>query len=467
MHESHNNWKTFLKRTILPGLLMAGLLCWASPVAAQLPIEDTPGTGTSGSGTSVTPGSQRDLLDGVAAVVGNEVVLISDVLQQVMLYARQNKTLNPQDPVLQREVLNAIIDEKLVLTRAREDSVVVSDEEINRAVDYQVQRILSQFGGSQAQVEKAYGMSMDKIRRESREIIRQQFLVERMRQRKFGDLKPTENDMQEFYRIYRDSIPMVPEQVELQSIAILIRPSAEAKNATIALARAITDSIRAGRDFADFARRYSIDPSSAANGGDLGFVEKGKFVAEFETATKRLGLNEISDPVESQFGIHIIQVLDRKDDATRSRHILLPIQQIATVRDSIIARLNELRARALAGEDFGELARQYSEDEETKGLNGSLGKIPVDQLPADSKALVTGMKEGDISEPRPVALSVTENGYQIVRLARRIAPHPLDPQADRDQLERLAALYKQTNEYRKWIEELRQEIYWEIKTNTL
>lgn len=464
MHESHIIWKTLLKRTFLPGLLLAGLLCSASPLAAQLPMDDTPPrTGTTGTGT---PGSQRDLLDGVAAVVGNEVVLISDVLQQVMLYARQNKALNPQDPTLQREVLNAIIDEKLVLTRAREDSVVVSDDEITRAVDYQVQRIMSQFGGSEAQVEKAYGMSMDKIRRESREIIRQQFLVERMRQRKFGDVKPTENDMQEFYRVFKDSLPMVPEQVELQSIALLIRPSAEGKAATMALARSIADSIRAGGDFADFARRYSIDPS-ASNGGDLGFVEKGKFVVEFENTTKRLGLNEVSDPVETQFGIHVIQVLDRKDESTRSRHILLPIQQTAKVRDSIIARLNELRARARAGEDFSELARQYSEDDESKGLGGSLGKIPVEQLPPDSKSLITGMKEGDVSEPRPVALSATENGYQIVKLTRRIAPHVVDPQADRDQLERLAALYKQTNEYRKWIEELRQEIYWEIKTNTL
>jgi len=445
------------------GLILAGLLCFTISAIAQPETGTDPGIGT-GTGTAA-PGSDRQLLDGVAAVVGNEVVLVSDVMQQVLLYSRQNKGYDPQDPGLQREVLDAIIDEKLVLTRAREDSVTVSEEEITRAVDYQLQRILSQFGGSEAQVEKAYGMSMDKIRRESREIIRQQFLVERMRQRKFGDLKPTESDMQEFYRIYKDSLPAVPEQVELQSIVLLVRPSAEAKQQAIDLAHAITDSIRAGGDFADFARRYSADPGSAANGGDLGYVEKGKFVAEFENTTKRLEINQISDPVETQFGIHIIQLLDRKGDATHSRHILLPIRQTGAQTDSVIARLNEIRSRALAGENFGELARTYSEDENTKGLGGSLGKIPVDQLPAESKSMIVAMKEGEISEPQPVTLSPTEGGYQIIRLVRRIPPHPLDPQDDRAQLERLATLYKQTNEYRRWIAELRDEIYWEIKAN--
>lgn len=437
------------------GLLAAGLFYSGTSLLAQ-PVIGNPGTGT--------PGTQRDLLDGVAAVVGNEVVLVSDVMQQVALYAREKK-MDARNSALQREVLDAIIDEKLVLTRAREDSITVSDDEVNRAVDYQLQRILSQFNGSEAQVERAYGMSMDKIRRESREIIRQQFMVDRVRQRRFADLKPTDNDVQEFYRIYKDSIPMVPEQLELQSIVMLIKPSDEAKQRTIALARSITDSIRAGKDFADFARRYSSDPGSASNGGELGYVEKGKFVPEFERAAARMGINEISDPVETSFGIHIIQVLDRRDDATRSRHILLRVDQTQAERDSMMAELKSLRARALAGEDFAELARKYSQDEGSKGLGGALGKVPVDQLPPESKSILAPMKAGDITEPAPVTLSPTESGYQIVRVARRIPAHPLDPLEDRSQLERLATVYKQTSEYKQWISELRNEIYWEIKTN--
>ncbi|MBS1913280.1 MAG: peptidylprolyl isomerase [Bacteroidetes bacterium] len=410
------------------------------------------------------PGGNRELIDGVAAVVGNDVILVSDVLQQAALYARQNRSGDPKDPKLQRDVLNALIDEKLVLTRAKEDSIVVTDEELNRAVDYQVQRILSQFGGSAENAEKAYGMSMDRIRQESREILRQQFLVERVRQKRFADLKPSEADIQQFYRTYKDSLPQVPEQVELQSIVMLAKPSAEAKSATLALAHSIIDSLKAGGDFASFARRYSGDPGSAQNGGDLGFVEKGKFVPEFENAVKHLGVNDISDPVESPYGIHIIQLLDRKGESTHTRHILLRIQQSGSERDSLLARLKDLKRRALAGEDFAQLATKYSEDEETKELGGSLGKLPLDQIPADTKGKIADLKDGDITDPIPAAVSATQSGYQIIRIAHRIAPHPLDPEQDRAQLERLAALYKQNQEYTKWVADLRTEIYWEIKT---
>jgi peptidyl-prolyl cis-trans isomerase SurA len=455
----------FISLSLLLGSLLGSLLLSIAPLRAQ-PLTNPTGGDTNGGGApGGIPGTDRQMLDGVAAVVGNEVVLMSDVMQQAALYARQNRGLNAQDPKLQHDVLNAIIDEKLVLTRAREDSIVVSEDEISRAVDYQVQRILSQFGNSVEKVEQAYGMSMDRIRRESREIIRQQFMVERERQKRFADLKPTEHDMQEFYQLYKDSIPTVPEQVDLASIVLLAKPSPEAKAATVALARRIIDSIKAGGDFADFARRYSADPGSASSGGDNGFVKKGSFVAEYENAAAKLGINEISEPVESVYGIHIIQVLDRHGDETRSRHILLTIGQSPQDRDSMIARLNALRTRALNGENFSDLAKKYSEDEETKGLGGSLGKLTLDQIPADAKDRISNMKDGDITEPIPVMISPTESGYQIVKLVSRIPAHPLDPQNDRAQLERLATLYKQSNEYSKWIAELRTEIYWEIKTN--
>lgn len=408
--------------------------------------------------------ADRQVLDGIAAVVGNEVVLISDVLQQAVLLAQQNKALDPKDPKVQRDVLSAIIDEKLVLTRAREDSLTVSEDEVTRAVDFQLQRIVQQVG-SERKVEEAYGMSMDRIRRESREIIRQQLLSDRMRQKKFADLKLTERDLQEFYQEFKDSLPPIPEQVELQRIVLKAKPSADAKQATIALAKAITDSIKAGGDFADFAKRYSIDPGSAAAGGDLGFVKTGTFVKPYEDAMKKLGINEISEPVETQFGIHIIQVLDKHPDAIRSRHILLPIKASPAERDSIVARLKDLRARALAGESFTELAKKYSEDDETSALGGLIGKASLDQIPPDMKDVVGGLKDGEISDVRPWNGSATESGYQIIRLSRHIPAHAIDPKEDRAQLERLGSYYKQNREYANWISDLRKEIYWEIKTD--
>lgn len=409
------------------------------------------------------PGTtNRPLVDGIAAVVGNEVILVSDVLQQAQLLAQGNKTLNPKDPKVLQDVLGAIIDEKLVLTRAREDSINVSEDEVTRAVDFQIERLVKQVG-SERRLEDAYGMSMDRIRRESRDIIRQQLLSEKMRQKKFADMKVTERDLNEFFQEYRDSLPPVPEQLELQRIVLRAKPSEEAKQHSLALARAIIDSIKAGGDFADFARRYSIDPGSAANGGELGYVKSGTFVKPYEDAMKKLGINEISDPVESQFGIHIIQVLDKRSDATRSRHILLPIQPSPAEKDTLVSRLNAIRARAVAGEDFSQLARQYSEEEETKAMGGTIGKAAPDQLPPDLKDAVGGLKDGEISEVRPWSESATDNGYQIIRVVRHIPAHKLDPKEDRAQLERLASYYKQNREYANWITDLRKEIYWDVK----
>lgn len=410
----------------------------------------------------ITPGADRKLLDGVAAVAGSEVILVSDVTQRALLLAQQNRSVRPDDPAVLREILNELIDEKLLLTRAHEDSVTVSEEEITRGVEFKIQQLLQQ-AGSEERLTQMYKMSMDEVRREARDPIRQQLLIRKLTETHFSGLKVSDQDLDDFFRKYRDSLPQMPEQIELERILRISKPSESAVAATIALASSITDSIKKGGDFAGFARRYSTDPGSATDGGDVGFVGFGVFVPEYDSAMKALAVNEISGPVRSPFGIHVIQVLDKRPDAIHSRHILLKIEQGVADRDSLLALLKSIRSRALAGESFAELARQYSEDDDTKMLGGALGKLPLEQLPPDLKQAIGSMKDGEITEPLPVAVSQTESGYHVVRVVRHILPHPLDPVEDRAQLERLALRYKQTREYEKWAQELRKDIYWDIK----
>lgn len=408
-------------------------------------------------------GGDRKLIDGVAAVVGTEVILISDVVQRAFVMAQQNQgKVDPNDPAFLRELLSEVIDEKLMLTRAREDSITIPEEEINRQVEFRLQQLIQQ-AGSEQRLEQAYQMSIDQIRREARDIIRPSLLIRRLADTKFANLKVNDLDLKEFYSIYKDSLPAIPDQVELQHIVVKVKPSPEVVAQTEALARAIIDSIKAGGDFADFARRYSSDPGSAKEGGDLGWVNYGQFVPEYDAATRKLELNEISDPIRSDYGIHIIQVLNKRDDAVNSRHILLKLKPGDGERDSAIALLKSLRERALGGESFADLARKYSEDETTKGLGGALGKTPPDKLPTDLAKTVSTLSPGEITEPLSVALTPTETGYHIVRLVRRVPAHPLDPEEDRAQLEQLAMQYKQSKELKKWLAELRKEIYWDIK----
>ncbi|MBL7987832.1 MAG: peptidylprolyl isomerase [Chlorobi bacterium] len=445
--------------------IAAGVLTIVLTIAAAVPGVAQPRDIPPG----LLGGKNRTLVDGVAAVVGNEIILVSDVVQRARYMAQQSRgSLNPADPKVLKDILQETINEKLLLTRAREDSVVASEEEVNRALDYRLQQLIRQVG-SEAQLEKAYGMSMEQIRRESRDLIRQQLLVQRLTETRFDGLKVSDHDLNEFYQKYRDSLPNVPAQVELQQIVLLDKPTEAAVARTRDLARAITDSIKAGGDFADFARRYSTDAYSAKDGGNVGWVKWGEFVSEYDSAAKALGINDYSGPVRTMYGFHVIQLLEKKDGEQkyRSRHILLKIEQSAAERDSLVTRLKSYRARALAGENFGDLARQFSQDDDTKALGGSIGLTVPDQLPGDLKKAVETMKEGEITEPLPVTLSPTEGGYHIVRFVRRIAAHPADPVHDRNVLEPLALKYKQGKEMEKWMKELREDIYWDVKATEL
>ncbi len=408
-------------------------------------------------------GSDRKLLDGVVAVVGNEVILMSDIAQRAMLLAQQSRgQIDPNNPKFLRDLLNEVIDEKLMLTRAREDSVSIPDEEVNRQVEFRLQQLIQQ-AGTEKRLEEAYQMTIEQIRREARDIIRPSLQIRRLTDTRFQNLKVNDLDMREFYDLYKDSLPQMPEQVELQHILITVKPTPNAIERTIAQARSITDSIRNGGDFADFARRYSTDAGSGKAGGDLGMVRFGEFVSEFDSTVRAISVNDISGPVRTEFGIHIIQLLEMRSEEFHARHILLSIKPGESERDSVVAKLRDLRSRALAGESFADLAKANSDDDDSKGLGGSLGKLPVDQLPADLKGAVAGMSVGEISEPKPITLSPSKSGFHIVKLVRRIAPHPLDPKEDRTQLERLALQYKQSKELKKWLQDLRSEIYWDIK----
>ncbi len=420
------------------------------------------GAQTGGGDKPSTGAGDRQIIDGIAAAVGNEIILISDVLQRALLVAQQNPSVDPNDPELHNEILNSLIAEKLLLVRAEEDSIQVSEDLVNGQVDQRVQQLTMQAGGEE-NLEKYYNMSIAQIRQEAKPLIRQQLQIRMLQEKHFADMKLTERDINEFYRLYQDSLPEMPEQIEIAHIMLKAKPGDSAKSRTITLANAIIDSIKNGGDFADFAKRYSTDPGSGSKGGDLGFMAKGKLVAPYEQAAEKLGINEISGPVETQFGIHIIQVTDRRDDKMRSRHILLPLKQSESEKQEMITKLEGIRTRALNGEDFGALATEYSEDNESKAFDGVLGKFPVDQLPPNFKRIVTELEVGEISEPKQIALSPTESGYHIVKVIRKVPAHALDPEDDRDQLERLARVYKENKELSDWVAELRNEIYWDIK----
>jgi len=400
-------------------------------------------------------------LDKIVAVVDREVITLSDLNFTVQQVALQNR-LDPNSPSLRNQVLDGMINDKLVLAQAIEDSIVVTEEEITERLEQQINRLIYQAGG-QDQLEKIYGMSINRMKREYqfRELIRKQMLVQKIQQQRQMQLSVSRREVEEFFATYKDSIPKVPTEYELSHIYIEPKPDSSVLQAIYAKALKIVDSIKAGGDFADFAKRYSSD-GSAANGGDLGFARRGSFVKEYEEVAFTLQENEISKPVRTQFGYHIIQLLERRGDAVRTRHILFPIEVSQANDDSAIAQLNRIRSEALAGKNFGALARRYSEDPDTKDVGGDLGRVAIDQLDPAYEEFVKSAKVGDISEPRKIAVG-NKHGYHIIYVRSITPEHTINLNDDYKRLEQLALQFKLANNYQQWVEELRKTIYWEKK----
>ena len=400
-------------------------------------------------------------LDRIIAVVDREVITESDLNFTVQQLAVQNR-LDPTSKELRERVLDGMINDKLVLAQAIEDSVVVTDDEVTERLEQQISRMTYQVGG-QEKLEEIYGMTVNRMKRDFqfRELIRKQMLVQKIQQQRQSQLTVSRREVEEFYAMYKDSIPNVPKEFELSHIYIEPKPDSTVLQAIFIKAQAIVDSIKAGGDFADYAKRYSSD-GTASLGGDLGFARRGSFVKEFEEVAFTLNVNEISKPVKTQFGYHIIQLMERRGDAVRVRHILFPIQMSQTNDDSTIAKLRVLRDSVMHGGSFGVLARKNSEDNDTKDVGGDLGRIAMDQLDPAYADFVKEAKAGDISEPRKLNVQ-NKYGYHIILVRSVTQEHSINLNDDYKRLEQLALQFKLSATYEKWVEGLRKTIYWEKK----
>lgn len=399
-------------------------------------------------------------IDRIVAIVGKEIITLSDLNLTVQSMAMQNK-LDPKSDELRDRVLEGLINEKLILAQALEDSIVVTNDEVTDRLDRQIKMLVQQ-AGSEQRLEEVYNMPISRMKRDFRDLIRNQLLVDRIRQTRQATLSVSRREVEEFFEAHKDSLPTIPVEYELSHIFIKPKADSSVIRSVYTKALVVLDSLKTGGDFADFARRYSTDPGSTPGGGDLGWFRRGVFEKEFEEAAFALKEGELSKPIKTTYGYHIIQLMERRGESVHTRHILFSIAQSKADDDSTLADLNRLRVRVQAGESFAALAKKYSEDPESKDLGGDLGKIPVDQIEATFMDVLKPMKSGEISEPVKVPLG-TGYGYHIVWV-RSISPaHAMNLTDDYRRLEQLALQFKTNENFQAWVEEMRKNIYWEKK----
>jgi peptidyl-prolyl cis-trans isomerase SurA len=402
----------------------------------------------------------QTVVDRIVAVVDKEIITESELHDRVMYAAMQNHA-DPTNAGLRKQVLDGLVSEKLVLAQAVIDSVQVTEDEVTRAVEQRVSAFTRQVGSEQ-RVEQIYGKPVSIIKREIRSDIKNQLLVERVRQQREATMAVTKREVEDFYKAYKDSLPPVPEDFELSHIYMVPKADSSIEAKTRQFAQVLLDSLRAGADFATFAKRYSVDPGSAATGGDLGWEKRGVFVHDFEETVFRLKEGDISDIVKTQFGFHIIQLVERRGENVHARHILLKIEKGSASDSQAVQQLSAIRERALKGESFAILASKYSEDEETKSVGGDLGELTADQLQADFAAQVKSLKAGEISDPVRAVVG-SSYGYHIIWVRKRIAPHTMTLDGDYHRLEQLALYMKKNKANVDWIEELKKSIFVDIR----
>jgi peptidyl-prolyl cis-trans isomerase SurA len=403
----------------------------------------------------------QTVADRIIAVVDNEIILESELNSQAQMYAMQQRIDPQQLPLLKEQMLESMINKRLLLAKAIRDTVVVSDAEIQQELDNQM-RQFEQIYGSIDLVAEQMGMSVPRLRREMREDIRKELLVQRLQSKTFQTINVSRREVRNFYQQHRTELPPVPEQVEVAHIFIMPEEDENVRADVYARAEQLRDSILAGADFEALAKQYSVDTGTAERGGDLGWVRRGLFVREFEEAVFAMSPGEVSEVVETPFGLHIIRLEERRGDSVRPRHILLRIERSEESDRPTIDKLNEIRRRVLGGESFEDLAKENSQDTDTAPFGGTLGTLPTEQLETDIRRVVSDLSEGQISDPARINLG-EDYGYSIIKLNKRIPQSEIDFDRDYQFLERFATQYKMESEFEKLIDNLRNEIYWEKK----
>ena len=399
-----------------------------------------------------------EVLDGIAVIVGDHVVLRSEWLQTAQGMALQSG-INPMNDAaafdaIKKDVLRTLVINKLFVIKADEDTITVEDSAVEAELNNRINNLVRELG-SEAQVEKYFGMPISQIRRDNRETIKEQMLVQEVQRIRLADVNISRHEVEKFYQTYKDSLPQKSAAVHLRHILLDIKAGSGTRAKATARMDAIREKIFEGESFEELAKEYSDDPGTAKDGGSLGWVEPGTLFESFEDAAFALEPGEISDIVETPIGLHIIKMDAKEGDKAKLRHILVRMETTENDAEEVKDMIYSIRDRILKGESFEKLAKEYSSDPSSKDQGGDLGWLPLDYLQIEQfKQVADTLKEGEISAP-----FLTRFGYHIVQLEGRRPAGPMTLEQDWDQIKNMALNDKQQRLLEEWVKELRQDVY--------
>jgi len=410
---------------------------------------------------------EKQVVDQVVAIVGNSIILKSDIYNQKIQYEAQQDIDLGDDPFC--EMLEEALYQKLLYDQAIIDSVEIPEEQVEATLEQRLNYFIRQIG-SEEKLEEYYGRSISELKDNFRDIIREQKLSQQMESKITSDVRATPSDVRNYYNnLPEDEIPVVESQIELSHI--VKKPpmrEEEIQNAKSRLNR-IRERVKDGDDFSTLAIMYSDDPGSARRGGELGFIGRGELFGEFEAVVFNLEPGQVSEVFETPVGYHIAEKIERRGERINIRHILIrpeiSPQDLRKTKNKLDSIKNLIERNVMS---FGEAAKKFSEHpssiNEGVMINPYTGttRFSRQDLDRDLSQVVERMNEGEVTGPVEMMTEEGEQAFRLIHLRNRTEPSKASLQENYDYIKRLTLEKKKNEKIEEWIKNKIQKTYLHI-----
>jgi peptidyl-prolyl cis-trans isomerase SurA len=402
------------------------------------------------------------IVDKVAAVVGKNLILASDIENQYSQALSSGETPPPKCSVLEE-----LLFTKLLVHQAEVDSIEIPEKQVQQELDQRMRYYVAQVG-SEEKLEEYYGKSIAQLKEDFKEDVREMLLARQVQQGITADVKVTPSEVRTMFNSFSvDSLPLLNAEMEIAQVVKKIEVNEDEKNIVREKIRKIRDRIVDGEDFATLAVLYSEDTESAKRGGELGFVGRNDLVPEFAAEAFNLKGKEISRIVESQFGFHIIQLIKRRGEMINVRHILISPKFSSADLKKAQLELDSIKNQIASGKiTFEEAALKFSDDTETK-LNGGLlinpatgtTKFDVAEIEPGLFFILDKLKLGEVSDVTKQAGSDNKPAFKLLTIKSKSEPHRANLKDDYQRLQNIALQQKQAKTVNTWINKKRKQSY--------
>lgn len=410
------------------------------------------------------------VIDQIVAMVGDEVILQTE-LQYEIARAKAEKQVALEGNV-EAQVIESMLMSKLLKEQAIIDSVIVTEDEVERQLDQRMSQYL-RYAGSEEKMEQYFKKNVAEIRNELRDATRDMLIIDKMKKEIVKDVKVTPAEVRmHFNEMPQDTLPLMPEKLMIQQITRKPQISDAEKDRIQKELRGYRDEVYKGGSFATLAVLHSEDPGSSNKGGELGYMSRGSLVAEFADEAFSLKPGKVSKIVQTEFGFHIIQLVDKKGDKVNVRHILLKPKIEKEYREKAEANLDSVRTAILKEEiTFEQAAAAYSDDKDTRNNSGLLmnqrtagAYFEKSQLPAIISRNLEGVKEGELS---PVIYDNDDRVslFKFFRIKSRVPEHRANLDEDWEIFEKMVLGKKKQEVLKDWISDKIKDTYVEINAN--